>query len=347
MRKVTGTAVAIAAACALTAVVLASNPGAGHLAPSADKTKPASSVTGSPPAAAAPYYVVVNARFGTATVRRTATGAKIATVRRPHGSRFVAVAGSQDDKTFALAAQISSSVRFYKLRLSAAGRPGRPVLTAVPRLPRRFGSCLPQLAGLAVSPNGRLLAYSVLSNCPTGKAGPSEILTARLGSGRTLARFHPGDGYPLSLSWTATGSLAYSWTSSKMGVFIIGEATKPGSSPRLLISGSASVAGFTGADFPLITPDGSAVAVTVVRGSLRLAIAEFLVRGTERRVLTPAVRNPEQFCGPLWTDASGRSLLTGCGDNSEYEIRDGHLTKLDKPWQLPTYPVPSGPLIAW
>ncbi len=347
MRRVTGAVMAVAAACALTAVVLANVPVAGHSAPPVTKkTKPTGRNAGSP-VSAAPYYIAIDGRFGTATVRRTATGAKIASVRRPHGARFMGVAAAGDDRTFVLAAQTSSTSHFYRLRLSGKGQPGRPALTAVPPLPGRLGSCLAQFAGMAVSPNGRLLALSVLSNCPTGNAGPSEILTAQLGSGRTLAKFHPGNGYPMWLSWTASGSLAYSWTGNPIDVFIIPNATRPGASPRLLIRGTASVGGFSDADYPLITPDGSAVIVTVGRGSFTFAIAEFSVRGTARRLLTPSIRDPAQFCGPLWTDSSGRGLLTGCGDNSEYEIQNQQLTKLRKPWQLPTYNVPSGPLIAW
>jgi hypothetical protein len=348
MRQLTGAVITVAAACAVTAVVLASVTAAGHSAPPVtEKTKPTPGAAGPPPVSAAPYYVVVNGALGTATVRRTATGAKIEAVRRPRGATFIGVAAAGDDRTFVLAAQTSSTSDFYRLRLSGHGTPGRLVALAVPPLPGRLGSCLAQLAGLAVSPDGRLLAISLLSNCPTGDSGPSEILIVALGSGRTLAKFHPGDGYPMSLSLSTTGTLAYSWTSTQIGVSIIPDATEPDASPRSLISGSASVSGFNGAGSPLITPDGSAVIVTVGRGSLTLALAEFSVRGTARRLLTPPVRDPAQYCGPLWTDASGRGILAGCGDNSEYQIRGRQLTRLRKPWQLPAYNTPTPPLIAW
>lgn len=348
MRLLSVAVVAVVAAGSLTAVVLAHDGAADHPVPRAiNKTEPGHRAAGSPPLSAAPYYVAVNGRFGTATVRRTATGAKIATVRRPHGGTFFAVAAAADDKTFVLAAQTSSTSHFYRLRLNAQGRPGRPALTAVPPLPRRLGSCPAQLAGLAVSTDGRLVALSILSNCPTGNAGPSEIMTVRLDSGRVLAKFHPGDGYPMSLSWTAKRGLAYSFTSTQMGVFIIRDATKTGTSPRLLIGSSASVGGFGDARSPVITPDGSAVLVTVARGSFTFAIAEFSARTRARWLLTPPVRNPAQFCGPLVTDSFGRRILTGCGDNSEYAIQSRHLTRLHKPWQLPTYLTPSAPLIAW
>lgn len=347
MRHITGAAIAAAAACGLSTVTLINCGGVGHSAPVPRAAKLAHRAARSMPVSVARYYVVVNAGSGTATVRRTATGGRIATVQRRQGMRFFGVAAAGDDRTFVLAAQTSSAGRFYQLRLSRNGRPGRLVSTAVPPIPLRLGHCLAQLAGLAVSPDGRLLAVSVLSNCPTGNAGPSEILTVRLATGRTVARFHPGDGYPMCLSWTASGGLAYSWSGRQTGIFFIDHATAPGGSPRLLIPSSAKVGGYSQADYPLITSDGSALIATVGRGSATFAIAEFSLRGAARRLLTPPVRNPSRFCGPLWTDASGRRILTGCGDKSEYEIRNGHLTRLGNPWQLPFYAVPSAPFIAW
>ncbi len=343
MRQVTTAAIATAAACVLGAIVLANLPAGGHSAPPVThKTKV---VTGRPAVKVAPFYLALDARSGSVTVRRTATGAKIATVRKPGGANFAGVAGSAGDRTFALATLTSSGSHIYVLHLNARGHPGRLAKTAIQPLPAHVGDCPVALAGLAVSQDDRKVAVSVLSNCPDGRAGPSEILTAQLASGRTLATFHPGNSYPMWLSWSATGSLAYSLPSA--GIYIIPNATRPTSAPRLAIRYSASAGGFSGADRPLLTPDGSAIIATVARGSSTSAIADFSVRGTARHLLTPPVRDPAQFCGALWTDFAGRRLLTGCGDDSEYEIRNRHLTRLSKPWQLPAYNVPSGPAIAW
>ena len=93
---------------------------------------------GSPPVSAAPYYIAINAGSGTATVRRTATGARIAAVPRRRGMIFFAVAAAPDDRTFVLAAQTSAVGRFYRLRLGRNGRPGRLALTAVPPTPRKL-----------------------------------------------------------------------------------------------------------------------------------------------------------------------------------------------------------------
>jgi hypothetical protein len=294
----------------------------------------------------APYYVAIN-RYGGAAVHATANGTKIATIRPPRGLKFDGVAGSENARTFVLAAQSASARRLYLLQLNSKGRPGKLSLRAGPSLPPRFGSCPTALAGLALSQDGRLLAISLLSNCPTGNAGPGQILTVRLASGHLLATFRPGDGYPQSLSWTLTDGLAYGWAGSHPGVWLISDATKPGASRWMVIANSAGINGLSGADNPLITPGGSAVIATVGSGT-KLAVAEFAVRtGKARVLLIRPVRSPVQYCGPLWTDTTGRRQLAACGDAAEYEIQNGHPTKLASPWQLPTYFVPGAPLIAW
>ncbi|HET7014186.1 MAG TPA: hypothetical protein VFI65_09760 [Streptosporangiaceae bacterium] len=100
----------------------------------------------------------------------------------------------------------------------------------------------------------------------------------------------------------------------------------------MLISNSASVGGFSDANYPLISPDGSSVFATVVRGSATFAIAVFSANGKTRKLLTPSVRNPVKFCGPLWAGAAGRSVLAACGDGAEFKIVNGHVTKLHRPW---------------
>ena len=286
---------------------------------------------------------------GTATVRRTSTGAKLATVRPPHGTTFIGVGGGQDDRTFVLAAHRSSGTQLYLMTLNQHGQPKRPLVKlAVPPLPTKLGNCPAELAGLAVGPaDGGVVAASILTYCPTGRSGPGEILTARISSGRVLAKFHPGNGYPMWLSWTQAGSLAYDWTGNTTGVFVIPDATKPSSKARLLISNSASVGGFSQPNYPMITPDGSTVLATVVRGSATFAIAAFSVNGKTKKLFSPTVRNPVQFCGPLWADSTGHRLLAGCGDGTEFEVQDGKVTKLHRPWQLPSYPTPGAPRIAW
>jgi hypothetical protein len=317
---------------------------AGHLAPKVTPTSTPSAI------AEARYYVTVNVQASSAVVHRTASGRAVATIKPPHGTDFVSVAAARDDRTFVLAAETASAIRFYRLHLSAAGRPEPLEPASVPPLPERAGSCHVQLAGLAVTPDGRTLAISTLSDCANGRAGPSEIETASLASGAVLATFRPGNGYPLSLSWTADGALAYDWSGPQPGVWLIPSAASPGSRPpaaHLLIPGSAGLGGYTGAQDPMITPDGSAVLATLGQGT-SLEVAEFSARtGKILRILIPAAADPAQYCGPLWTDPSGRHLLAACGNSAEASIDNGHLTHLPPHWQLPSYPVPGGPQIAW
>ncbi|MGH3403102.1 MAG: hypothetical protein ACRDRJ_11480 [Streptosporangiaceae bacterium] len=60
-------------------------------------------------------------------------------------------------------------------------------------------------------------------------------------------------------------------------------------------------------------------------------------------MLIPAAANPAQYCGPLWTDRSGRHLLAACGNDAEASIDNGQLTRLRSRWHLPSDPVPEGP----
>ena len=343
-----GAAAVAGAAVAIAIVGLA--PAPGPVPAVTPASTPARHVSGLPMFAGAPYYVTVNVAANSAVVHRTATGGVVATAKAPRGAHLASVAAAGDDRTFVLAAQTASGVRVYRLHLGPAGRPGPLDQVPVPPLPEKAGSCLVQLAGLAVTPDGQTLAISALSNCPNGRSGPGEIETVSLASGTVLATFRPGNGYPVSLSWTAGGALAYDWNGPRPGVWLIPSAASPSlakHAAQLLIGESAGIGKYIGAQNPLITPDGSAVIVTLGRAT-SLEVAEFSVpTGRPLRVLIPAVNNPGAYCGPLWTDRSGRHLLAACGGNAEASIDNGHLTHLPPHWQLPFYPTPGGPVIAW
>jgi hypothetical protein len=348
MRQITGTAIAVATACVVGAVALANIPAAGHSAPPVTKkTRHAHPPAGLSPVEVASRYLSINLGAGTATVRRTSTGAKVATLHPPRGARFFGVGGGADDRTFVLATNRSSGELLYKVVLNQHGQPGPIVKLAIPPLPSHFGSCPAQIAGLATNLSQDTVAVSITSDCPDGRAGPSEILTARISTGRILATFHPGHGYPMFLSWTVTGSLVYDWSGQTAGIFLIPDATKSTSKTRLLVSNSDSVGGFSNANYPMVSPDGGNVFATVNRGS-DTAIAAFQTRGNRRAALvTPVVHDPAQFCGPLWAESPGRKGLAACGNRNEFEIQNGKVTKLHRPWLLPNYPAPEAPLIAW
>lgn len=345
------TAAAVAAAGAAVLIVTASLPSVNSEAPAVQPGGPAAA-----PAAFAkvPYYVSIAPLDSGYVISQTASGAtRKALLKLPGNANPVSVAGTDGGaggQAFVFAGQDGQVVRFYSLRWPALPARGVHMAepTPVPPLRLAAGTCRQGLAGLALSPDGRTLAVSVLSDCANGQAGPSLIETADLATGRVLSTFGLGKGYPMSLSWTSSGTLVYSWDGSQRGIWMIAAAAsqRPGS-PRLLLPRSASIAGYSGAYNPKITPDGSAVIVTVGRGTW-LEVAEFSARtGRPLRVLIPAVNNPTQYCGPLWTDRDGQHMLAACGNGAEVSIDHGRLTRLPNRWQLPSYPVPGGPRIAW
>ena len=297
----------------------------------------------------APYYLAVEDGGRAAVGRRTATGGSTGKVLAPAGLRFAAAAGGGDDRTFVLAGQNRSGLRIYRLRLDSAGQPGALRSIAVAPLAERFGDCPAQLSGLAVSQDSKQLAIAMLSNCPNGRAGPGRIFVVALPGGGKLATWRPGDGYPTSLSWTTSGILVYSWAGTRYGVWAIAHAasSSQATAPRLLIAASAGINGLTDPDYSMVAPGGSVVFATIGK-DVSLAVAEFSVRtGRALRILAGPVHNPPAYCGPLWTSASGRHLLAACGDGTEAAIDNGQVTKLGRPWRLPSYVVPGGPLIAW
>jgi hypothetical protein len=352
-RTAAGTVVALALGTAA-ALVLTNEPGVVHPAPVVRPTTPPVHHDAGPSAVArAPYLVTIPADGGgTATVARTATGTPVAIVHAPGGTGMAAVVEAGGPRRFLIAVRVGSGrsqvVRFYRFDLGRSGRPSRPRLTRVAPLAQFIShGCTTVLAGLAVTPDGQTLAVSTLSNCATGRAGPSRIAIFDLSSGRLIRTFRPGRDYPLSLSWSADGSLAYDLST---GVWLIPGAAARGHGtpkPRLLIPGAAGLGGFSGAGNAMITPDGSVVIATIGRGT-RLEVAEFSARtGKALRVVVPAVNNPASYCGPLWTDASARHVLVACGQRTESSIDNGRLTRVRSVWGLPFYPAPGPPMIAW
>ncbi len=357
-RTAAGSAVALALGAA-TALVLTNQPDVVHPEPVVRPTTPPVHHDAGPSAVArAPYYLLVArgragvAPGGAVAVRRTATGALIASVPAPAGTDVLGVAAAGGPRRVLIAASAatggSTAVRFFRLNLRRSGPLGPLRLTRVPPLPTGISHhCQTQLAGLAVTPDGQTLAVSTLSNCANGRAGLSRIAIFDISSGRLIRTFRPGRDYPLTLSWSADGSLAYDLST---GVWLIPGAAARGHgtpTPRLLIRGAAGLGGFSGAYNTMISPDGSVVIATIGRGT-RLEVAEFsALTGKPLRVVVPPVSNPATYCGPLWTDAAARHVLAACGQRAQASIDNGRLTKLRPLWGLPGYPVPGPPLIAW
>jgi hypothetical protein len=348
-------AVAALAGVALTSAVGCSSSAA---APAPVARVQATRLPATPAAARAAYNLAVDPVHNTATIRRTATGALVARVPAPAGTRFTVVAGAGRSRAFLLATKPDTRsgriARFWLLRLSASGRPGPLRRARIPALAiGAHGRCNVSLAGLAVAPGGRIAAVSTMSFCANGEPGQSLIEIVSLDSGHVLHRVRPGRDYPLWLSLTARGSLVYSWG---FGVFWIPRAAAPGHvrlTPHSLIPALAGTRGFNSADDPMVTPDGSAVIVTL--GSQRgVVVAAYSVRTRRfRPVIIGPVPAPSRYCGPLWTGGTGRStrhgqhVLAACGDGTEVSVDNGRITRLAAPWRMPFYAVPGPPLIAF
>ncbi len=233
----------LVAALAVTAVVLGALAIGGSMpAPPSKLALPATSApiqTSVPP-----YYVAIItdhplSQYGlpasVATVRDTATGKVLATIRPPSPyTGFSEVSGATDDRTFVLLANARQGgfkpplERFYLLRINpfAGSAATRASLTA---LPASFISGGDEVATMVLSPDGRALAAILTPSVPAAGIQPDASLTVdylATGTTRTWLRYvcHQhncqqaefgigGYVYPtatVTLSWAQNGkSLAF------------------------------------------------------------------------------------------------------------------------------------------
>jgi DNA-binding beta-propeller fold protein YncE len=294
-----------------------------------------------------PYYVALTgnaAEAQHAVVRATATGAVLATITAPRPyTTLTWVSGAADDRTFVLAAQRwwriapgkaglaaenrdgETRVRFFRLRLGPAGRVSR--LTAIPSLPS--GPRATQLAGIALSPDGAVLAVALHGSGSSDAGRDPEILGINLATGSQREWVWPGTGWvgnfkPMGepMSWTADGRmLAFQkWTGNNVAVRLL-DTTAPGASlrsARLVVRFSSRDGVFTISPVnTIITPDGTKLVVSLARNTLRpatteLRITEFSARtGQAARVLDPwrFKGSVSSWQDVLWTSSSGSTLI--------------------------------------
>ena len=168
------------------------------------------------PAAPAPvtgamprYYVTVtrSAAGLLAVVRESADARVTGTVNVPSGTDAAdwSVTAAADDRSFVIAADLSRTAiagtaefRFFRLLVSPDGRPGTP--TELPAVPANA----PLLTGMALSPDGTLLALSLEYDGPTADFRPYggvEVINLKTGGTRTWLA--PGDTtyWPGAPSW--------------------------------------------------------------------------------------------------------------------------------------------------
>jgi len=274
----------LAAAAAVTAVITAGALVAGLTAahkPAAHKP----AVSGSTPASLPRFYVTTSSGGPgiQAVVRASASGQVTGTVPVPSaipvewadsGGTFVTAAA--DDRSFIIGVQggqeptkIGLDLRLFRFAISAAGKPGH--LTELTAAPMRNETT----EGIALSPDGKLLAVSLMSDS-AGNAAPT-IQVLNLATGATRTWTAPTRNYPYLIgppSW-ADGSrvIAFSWLNADQsglmaaprGIRLL-DINAPGDNlvagtlivPRGVVAGGKLVSA-------LITPDGRDVIVVTWR----------------------------------------------------------------------------------
>jgi len=189
------------------------------------------------------------------------------------------VAAYPDDRSFLIGttewgASGREEYRFFRLRVSAGGQAGPLTELRSPALPGGY-----QVQGFAVSPDGKLLAISLLYNSPDGGTewlGEMRVIDLATGKTRTWTApvqdghyFIPGppswadDDRMLAFTWQVSKNLTTSNTVMR-GVKLL-DTSAPGGNlmdSRQIVSGQAVPGTIQSA---LITPDGRYVIVAASR----------------------------------------------------------------------------------
>ena len=273
------------AAAAVIAVITAGALVAGPTAaqePAAHKP----AVSGSVPASLPRFYVTTSSGPGgrgiQAVVRASASGKVTGIVPVPSalpvewadsGGTFVTAAA--DDRSFIVVVQGGQAptktgldLRLFRFAISAAGKPGH--LTELAPAPMRNETT----EGIALSPDGKLLAVSLMRDSSADAVGAIQVLNLATGATRTWSAPARSVYIPGPPSW-ADGSrlIAFTWLrstqsglmSAPRGIRLLDTAA-PGDN---LVAGTAIVpSGMVAAGSivsALITPDGRDVIVVTWR----------------------------------------------------------------------------------
>ena len=246
--------------------------------------KPA--VSGSAPASLPRFYVTTSSAPGgrgiQAVVRASASGQVTGTVPVPSalpvewadsGGTFVTAAA--DDRSFIIGVQggqeptkIGLDLRLFRFAISAAGKPGH--LTELAPAPMRNETT----EGIALSPDGKLLAVSLQNDSSPDPVGAIQVLNLATGTIRTWTAPARSVYIPGPPSW-ADGSrvIAFTWLrstqsglmSAPRGIRLL-DINAPGDNlvagtvivPRGVVAAGSLVSA-------LITPDGRDVIVVTWR----------------------------------------------------------------------------------
>lgn len=304
--------------------------------------KPAPS--GSAPAALPRFYVTIragaNSHEVTAVVRASAGGQVTGTVQVPSpiGQGVVVVTAAADDRSFIIGAYeglnedssggIRIGLRLFQFRISGGGKPGH--LTELAPAPAR-GQDFP---GIALSPDGKLLAVSLLYG-PDGATGTLQVINLATGTIRTWTAPVTGPQYaPGAPSWVdGNRMIAFTWQRYTAQGAVIMEGVRlldtaaPGDNladAKLIVPSGVVAAGSVKS--ALITPDGRDVIAITLRdlssqASSRTVIVQLdeLQAGTGRliRVLRTQTARLDQdgftslqdTLGVLSFDSAGQYVL--------------------------------------
>jgi hypothetical protein len=272
-----------AAAAAVTAVITAGALVAGlTTAHKPAAHKPA--VSGSAPASLPRFYVTTSSagRGIQAVVRASASGKVTGTIPVPSalpvewsdsGGTFVTAAA--DDRSFIIGVQGGQAptkngldLRLFRFAITAAGKPGH--LTELAPAPMRNQTT----EGIALSPDGKLLAVSLMNNSPAHSVAAIQVLNLATGATRTWTAPAHSVYIPGPPSW-ADGSrvIAFTWLrstqsglmSAPRGIRLL-DTTAPGDNlvTGTVIVPSGKVPGGSIVS-ALITPDGRHVIVVTWR----------------------------------------------------------------------------------
>jgi hypothetical protein len=266
--------IAVITAGALVAGLTAAHKPAAH--------KPA--VSGSAPASLPRFYVTTSSagRGIQAVVRASASGKVTGTIPVPSalpvewsdsGGTFVTAAA--DDRSFIIGVQGGQAptkngldLRLFRFAITAAGKPGH--LTELAPAPMRNQTT----EGIALSPDGKLLAVSLMNNSPAHSVAAIQVLNLATGATRTWTAPARSVYIPGPPSW-ADGSrlIAFTWLrstqsglmSAPRGIRLL-DTTAPGDNlvTGTVIVPSGKVPGGSIVS-ALITPDGRHVIVVTWR----------------------------------------------------------------------------------
>jgi hypothetical protein len=153
-----------------------------------------------------PFYLVADHNQPAAVVRDSVTGAPVGRVRLPAVTdpKLTQVTAAHNDRAFVLALfSLTRGTQFYRLQITADGRPAGLTRLAIPPLPADQPA-----DAIALTPNGARLAVATQA---AGGRGRLEVITLATGATRSWATTR--GGFPADLSWDAAGRrLGYFWT---------------------------------------------------------------------------------------------------------------------------------------